>query len=91
MVNLRRSSPLSGDEKYASISKEEQGEEESTKRGKLFEFHTTAIYIGSRDEAGVNKTPWEGLICTQSKVYRTPLTSTYKKKYLSEDSNYGME
>ena len=43
-----------------------------------------------RRYAGVNPTE-KGVISTVKKVYRPPLTFTYKETYLSQDLNNGME
>ena len=83
--------PLAENKNPASRSNQEQGMDKSIKRQKLFESQTIAVGVDAVSEVcGKNPTE-QGVIRTGKKVYRPPLTSTYKETELLEDLNDGME
>ena len=75
----RKSHPLVENENPASISNQEQRLELSTKRQKVVQDQPISVGIESWVELCGFKYIEKGFICTGKKVYRPPLTSTYKE------------
>ena len=83
--------PLAENEKTDSRSNQEQGMDKSTERRKGVKRQPIVMGVDSGAEACKKNSTETGVMRTGKKVYRPPLTSTYKEKELSEDLNNGME
>ena len=83
--------PLAENKNPASRSNQEQGMDKYIKRQKGAECQPISVGVVAGVEV-CGKLPIEkGVIRTGKKVYKPPLTSTYKETEHSEDLNDGME